>query len=76
MKCQLTFAAVVATKARITLAVAEEALSVAGAAVWTVLGHVLGNNGEKGHLLCITVVIVQGHKPVAGLHVARYFTSN
>lgn len=70
----LTLATIIATETGIALTMAEQTLSVARAAVRTVLRHVLGNARLEGDLLLITIIIVQRYEPMTGLHVARHLT--
>jgi len=65
-------AAVVAPEAWVALAVPQQALSVAGAAVGAVLGHFLGHGRVEGQLLHVPVVVVERYEPVPRFHVARH----
>lgn len=66
------FAAIIATEAGIALAMTQQALSIARAAVRAVLRHVLCNGRVEGQLLHVPVVVVQRHEPMTRLHVAGY----
>jgi len=68
-------AAVVAPEAGVALAVTQQALTVAGAAVGTVLGHVLGYGRVEGQLLHVPVVVVKRDEPVPRLHIACHLPS-
>lgn len=72
----LTLTAVIATEARIALAVSGHALAITRASVRAVLGHVLGHRCVEGQLLLVTVVVVDREEPVAGLHVFRHFPTH
>lgn len=71
-----TFAAVIASVAGIALAVPQQALTIAGATVRAVLGHVFRNEGIERYLLGVAVVVVDRQEPVAGLHVAGHFAAH
>lgn len=66
------FAAIIATETGIALAMSQQALSIARAAVRAVLRHVLGNGRIEGQLLHVPVVVVQRDEPMTRLHVAGY----
>lgn len=55
---------------------AEQALAVARASVRAVLGHVLGDSRIECQLLFVTVIVVDGDEPVAGLHVFGDLTAD
>lgn len=54
----LTLTAIVATEAGIALAVSEQTLTIAGAAVRAVLGHILRDDRVERNLLRVTIVVV------------------
>lgn len=55
----LTLATIIAAKAGVALAMAEQTLSISGASIRAVLGHVLGDARLEGDLLLVAVIVVQ-----------------
>ena len=65
--CALTLSAVRSVESRLALALAEDALSVAGASLGAVPGELGGDPGHEGYVLRLAVVVVEGEEPVAGV---------
>ena len=61
---QITLTAIVASISGITLALAEDALSVTAASPWTALSHLQGKLCQKLDLLGLAKVVVHRYEPV------------
>lgn len=73
---ELTLAAVVAAKTRITFTMADLALSISAASIRAILCHILGHRRVEGQLLAIAIVVINRHEPVTRLHVLGHFAAN